>query len=105
MMRQPTRKRPPSIVSPGRSDAQGSPSPTKCVFVAGTVEFWSMVPLRSGGKVGTIAVARLGQCMTVEVVLAENGKPDFRSRLGKFTVPPFVTDPSLRNEKFGLPLA
>jgi serine protease AprX len=30
-------------------------------------------------------------------------KPDFRARLGRFTVPPFVTDPELRNEKFGLP--
>ena len=30
-------------------------------------------------------------------------KLDFRARLGRFTVPPFVHDPDLRNEKFGLP--
>jgi subtilisin family serine protease len=28
---------------------------------------------------------------------------DFRARLGRFTVPPFVHDPELRKEKFGLP--
>ncbi len=37
--------------------------------------------------------------------MADNSKSDFRVRLGRFTVPPFVTDPSLRNEKFGLPEA
>ena len=30
-------------------------------------------------------------------------KLDFRARLGRFTVPPFVHDPELRNAKFGLP--
>ncbi len=35
----------------------------------------------------------------------QSGKPvlDFRARLGRFTVPPFVHDPQLRNQKFGLP--
>lgn len=33
----------------------------------------------------------------------EKPKLDFRARLGRFTVPPFVHDPDLRNEKFGLP--
>jgi subtilisin family serine protease len=35
--------------------------------------------------------------------MADKSKPNFRTMLGRFTVPPFVTDPELRNEKFGLP--
>lgn len=36
--------------------------------------------------------------------MAEKPKGDFRARLGRFTMPPFVTDPELRSEKFGLPV-
>lgn len=32
-------------------------------------------------------------------------QPDFRARLGRFTIPPFVTNPELRNQKFGLPIS
>ena len=31
-------------------------------------------------------------------------QPDFRARLGRFTVPPFVHDPAERHRKWGLPL-
>jgi subtilisin family serine protease len=34
---------------------------------------------------------------------ADGAPPDFRARLGRFTVPPFVTDRKLRKVKFGLP--
>jgi subtilisin family serine protease len=37
--------------------------------------------------------------------MADESNSDFRAMLGRFTVPPFVTDPEMRNERFGLPLS
>ncbi|MBB5341461.1 S8 family peptidase [Tunturiibacter gelidoferens] len=35
--------------------------------------------------------------------MADESKPDFRAMLGRFKVPPFVTDAKMRNQRFGLP--
>ena len=50
---------------------------------------------------------RFGSSQEQSVADDDSQKPvlDFRARLGRFIVPPFVHDPNLRNEKFGLPEA
>jgi hypothetical protein len=37
--------------------------------------------------------------------MADESNSDFRAMLGRFTVPPFVTDPKMRKKRFGLPVS